>query len=150
VRWKTIFCLSWSERAALIEAALWITIASVTIAVLPFGCVRRLGERPARRAERSPARHAEVLRKVRWSILACARRVPWRAKCFQQGLAAHCMLRSKGVPSILYYGVAPARADGLTAHVWVGDGDKSIFGENVTGFAVLATLPRTPSSASSV
>lgn len=142
-----ILRLSWTERFTLIEAALWIAVASVTITLLPFRCVRRLGERPVRRTERSSAQHAEIIRKVRWSIAACAKRVPWRAKCFQQGLAAHCMLRSNGVPSILYYGVAPAYAGGLAAHVWVGDGATSIFGENIAGFAVLATLPRTPSLA---
>jgi hypothetical protein len=102
-----------------------------------------MAELPVRRIVLSPASHAVTVHRVRWSIIACALRVPWRARCFQQGLAAHCMLRRSGVASVLYYGAAPDAKRGLVAHVWVRDGDTEVIGGEAAGrFAVLATFPR--------
>jgi hypothetical protein len=65
--------------------------------------------------------------------------------CFEQGLAAQFMLRRRGVPSVLYYGAALDDQDGLSAHVWVRDGDVDIIGGEIASqFAVLATFPPQP------
>jgi hypothetical protein len=80
--------------------------------------------------------------RVRWAVTAAARRVPWRAKCFEQGLASQIMLRRRGVPSVLYYGAAPDDLRGLSAHVWVRDGDLDVIGGEIASrYAVLATFP---------
>jgi hypothetical protein len=89
-----------------------------------------------------------MARRIRWAVSACARRVPWRAKCFEQGLAAQLMLRRRGTCSVLYYGAASGDERGLSAHVWVRDGDLDIIGgEIASDYAVLATFP--PSTDSS-
>jgi hypothetical protein len=89
-----------------------------------------------------PRRRSTEKRRVRWAIITCARHIPWRAMCFQQGLAAHLMLRRRGIPSVLYYGAAPDNQGGLSAHVWVRDsGDYVVGGESVSRYAVLATFP---------
>src|SRR5262249_28593518 len=81
------------------------------------------------------------VRRIRWAIIATASRVPWRAVCFQQGLAAQMMLRRRNIPSVLYYGAAQGRG-GLSAHVWVRDGNVDVIGgEMAHRFAVLATFP---------
>jgi len=139
---RTVWQMSWRDRMLMLEAALWLAAASIAIATLPFRHVRRIAELPVRRIVLSPASHAVTVRRVRWSIIACARRAPWRAMCFQQGLAAHCMLRRSGVASVLCYGAAPDAKRGLVAHVWVRDGDTDIIGGETAGrFAVLATSP---------
>jgi hypothetical protein len=62
--------------------------------------------------------------------------------CFEQGLAAQFMLRRRGIPSVIYYGVAPDDQRGLSAHVWVSDGDIDVVGGEVASrYAVLATFP---------
>lgn len=82
------------------------------------------------------------MRSIRWAIVACARRVPWRALCFEQGLAAQFMLRRRGIASVLYYGAAPDTKQGLSAHVWVRDGNVDVVGcEVASAYAVLATFP---------
>ena len=99
--------LPWHDRLLLLEATLWLAVAGLTIAVLPFRYIGRLAARPTRGLKPPEQMRLEEVGRVRWAIIACARRVPWRTMCFQQGLAAQFMLRRRGVPSVLYYGAAP-------------------------------------------
>ncbi|QIK95130.1 lasso peptide biosynthesis B2 protein [Sphingomonas sp. HDW15A] len=43
---------------------------------------------------------------IRRAVAAWGRRLPWRAKCFEQGLAAAWMLRRRGRAYDLHYGAA--------------------------------------------
>jgi hypothetical protein len=52
------------------------------------------------------------------------------------------MLRRRGIPSVLYYGAAQDDQTGLSAHVWVRDGDVDVIGcEIAYRFAILAAFP---------
>ncbi len=70
-----------------------------------------------------------------------APRMPFRAKCFEQGLAAVWLLRRRGVATTLHYGMA--RQEGkLVAHVWVTVGERGLIGsENSEDFRELARFP---------
>src|SRR6476661_3546051 len=122
------------------EALASLAWASVAIAFLPFRKVADM-------ASGAPARPDESLdaglpKRIRWAVDAWGRRVPWRAVCFQRGLAAHRMLRRRGYDSILHYGVAQREEKGLSAHVWVSlDGRAVIGGEEAPEFTCLATFP---------
>lgn len=140
------FRASWQDRLLLLEASISLLMAASAIRVLPFRVLGRLAARPVRRA--APPSNARVskLNRIRWAIGVCARRMPW-ARCFQQGLAAQVMLRRRGIGSTLYYGAAPNQQQGLSAHVWVRDGDIDVVGgEIASAFAVLATFPPTGSN----
>jgi hypothetical protein len=128
-----------TNRRLLVEALPALVLASLAVKLVPF---RRLAAAASRRGRSGRAADAAFLRKVRWSVDAWAKRVPWRALCFQKGLALHFMLRRRGIASILHYGVAKAPAEGLKAHVWVCvDGRAVIGGEEAAGFACVATFP---------
>jgi hypothetical protein len=125
-----------------LEAILWLAIAGFAIAVLPFRHVGLLAARPTRRPNPPPHARLMKVRRIRWAILTSARRMPSRALCFQQGLAAQFMLRRRGIPSVLYYGAAQDDRSGLYAHVWVRDGDVDVIGGEIAHrFAILATFP---------
>src|SRR5262245_60761568 len=98
--------LSWRERGILFEATAAIVLASVAIAVLPFRIVVRSAAWPRRRPPVGPHARSAIRERVRWAVTASARRIPWRAVCFQQGLATQWMLRRRGIPSTLHYGAA--------------------------------------------
>jgi hypothetical protein len=69
--------------------------------------------------------------------------VPWKAVCFQRGLAVHVMLRRRGIGSVLHYGVS--QSDGLKAHVWVRAAGHDVIGcEEASAFTCLATYPPVP------
>ena len=134
--------LSWQDRLLLLEAILWLAIAGFAIAVLPFRHVGLLAARPIRRPKLPRQARLNKVRRIRWAIITTAARVPWRALCFQQGLAAQLMLRRRGIPSVLYYGAAQDDRSGLHAHVWVRDGDVDVIGGEIAHrFAILATFP---------
>ena len=134
--------LSWHDRLLLLEAMFCLATARLAIAALPFRHIGRLAAIPVRRPEPpQPKRLIEVCR-IRRALLACSRRVPWRANCFEQGLAAQLMLRRRGIHSILYYGAALDDQRGLSAHVWVCDREMDVVGgELASRYAVLATFP---------
>ena len=135
--------LSGAEAALLAEAMLVLAFSSAAIRFLPFAQVGRLASRRLGRARRGPVEG--LAGEVAWAVQACARRVPWRAVCFQQGLASQIMLRRRGVDSTLYFGAAMGAESELAAHVWVKAGPIEIVGcREAAGFAVLATYPPAP------
>lgn len=126
----------------LLDAILWLGIAGLAIAALPFRHVGFLASRPIRRPEPPGQARMDKVRRIRWAVTSTAARAPWRVRCFQQGLAAQLMLRRRGISSVLYYGAAQNDRRGLHAHVWVRDGDTDVIGgENAHGFAILAAFP---------
>ena len=132
--------LSWRDRLLLLEATFWLAVAALVIAVLPFRHLGRLAAFPLCR--HAPPQQSRLTgQRVRWSVIACARLVPWRAMCFQQGLAAQLMLRRRGIPSVLYYGAA-LEDQRLSAHVWVRDRDADVIGGEIASrYAVLTAFP---------
>lgn len=129
--------LTGSDLALLVEALVLLAASSAAIRVLPFARVGRLASRPLKRAAdgREPG-------KIVWAVQAWGRRVPWRAVCFQQGLATQIMLRRRGLDSTLYFGASPSTKDGLAAHVWVKLGETEMIGcEESAKYAVLAKFP---------
>jgi len=132
--------LGTTNRLLLAEALPALVLASLAVKLVPFRRVAALASRPVRR--RAVAADPAYLRKMRWAVEAWGKRAPWRAVCFQRGLALHWMLRRRGIASILHYGVAKDGEAGLRAHVWVSvDGRDVIGGEEATGFAQVASFP---------
>jgi len=132
--------LKWSDRACALEAVLAVTLARVAIQVLPFRVVMRLTgwPMPVRPVEHDPS---VTVRRVRWAVEGVSRRLPFEVVCFPKGLAAHVMLRRRGIPATLFYGAAPTDK-GLEAHVWVRVGDIDVIGtETADRFATIARFP---------
>lgn len=135
--------LSTSNKLVLGEGLLGIVAASVAIKILPFRRTvelmqARIGDnRPPDAPERD-----RLVGQCRWAVRAWADRVPWRAVCFQRGLALHLMLRRRGIPSVLHYGVAQDESEGLRAHVWVDVGGRTVLGgEEAPKFTRVASFP---------
>ena len=120
----------------LAEAGKAIVAASLAIRLRSF-------DRLARSLERSPrnaAADTETAYWIRRAVSAWGRRLPWRAKCFEQGLAAAAMLRRRGFAYELHYGAA-TRPVSLVAHVWVTSGGAPVVGcENAADHAELAVF----------
>src|SRR3954469_17820090 len=63
-------------------------------------------------------------KRVGYVIGAGAARLPWHPNCLPQALAAHRLLRRRGIPSRLHLGVA----GGGEAHAWVTVCDRTVIG----------------------
>lgn len=122
----------------LAEAGAAVIAASLMVRLVPF---RTLAARLTQGSNARPQAEPETAYWLRRAILAWARRLPWRALCFEQGLAAHILLRRRGLASILHYGAATFDGE-LKAHVWVTSGDTPVVGcENREDYGLLARFP---------
>lgn len=122
----------------LVEAGAAVLAASLLIRLAPF---RTVAGRLSRRKGDWPAAEAETIYWLRRAVLAWCRRVPWRALCFEQGLALHLLIERRGLASTLHYGAATVEGD-LKAHVWVTSGDQPVIGCDIRDdFALLARFP---------
>jgi len=127
------------------EAAVLLAGASLAIRWLPFRrLVRLMGQGPPR-----PAPAISDLAAIPLAVRRASARLPWKTVCFQEGLAAHWMLRARGIDSRLHYGIRPGAA-GLSAHVWVEADGRIVIGEEEQRgahhrVAVFPPSERTPS-----
>jgi hypothetical protein len=134
---RRIARLSWRQRGRAAEAVTLLALAGIATRLLPFrwtvAAVGRLGSGGSPR---------EDAREIAQTMEACANRLPWRSVCFQRGLAAHVMLRRRGLPSVLHYGVEQSPERGLSAHVWVSVGGRVLVGAGgLAGHVCLARFP---------
>jgi hypothetical protein len=124
-----------------IEATLALGAAAFSIAVFPFRKIAPAAPCRAPDGGSGEAERARQVAQVRWAVTACARRVPWRAKCFEQGLAAQWMLSRRRIASTLHYGLAKAEGE-LIAHVWLRSGSLDVIGcESEGDFTEVARFP---------
>lgn len=131
--------LSGSDWLLLAESLTALAAASAAIRLLPFRTVAAAASRGKGRASGDEAR----LSKLRWAVNAWAKRVPWRAVCFQRGLAFHWMAQRRGIASRLHYGVRTKPEGGIAAHVWIRVGGRDwMGGEEAQGFGCVAIFPR--------
>lgn len=86
--------------------------------------------------------------KISWAITRMGPKVPWRADCLVQALAAQRWLARCGMHSDLHVGVRTDGPDGFAAHAWLTHGDMIVTGGDISGFTPLispdAPLPDDP------
>jgi hypothetical protein len=127
---------------ALIEALWTLIAASLVIRLLPFKRTVEMMQGQTRKPELDSFANQRSISRCRWAVTFWADRVPWRAVCFQRGLALHLMLRRRGIASMLHYGVAQGGEKGLRAHVWITALGEPVLGvREADGFTCLATFP---------
>jgi hypothetical protein len=72
--------------------------------------------------ETDPTTDPVMIRKVAWAIRTAAKFTPWKSNCLAQGLAAGRMLKRRGLPAVLFFGVAKDEAGKMIAHAWLRSG----------------------------
>ena len=124
------------RQCLVVEAVMALAVAAAAIALLPFRRAVKLGSIPLRGDRRA------AVEEVCWSVKAVSVRVPWRAMCFERGLAVQWMLRRRGYDAKLVYGARLGEEAGLDAHVWVTLEDRILIGgEQASSFRSLSTHP---------
>jgi hypothetical protein len=122
-----------SDLLLALEALALLVIFRVCLALVP---VRRIIKAitPNRAAtnpggnEIASERDLEAARKVEWAVSAAARHSFVEFVCFPQTLTGYMLLRQRGVPSTMVYGVARSPDGELIAHTWLEVGDKIVTG----------------------
>jgi len=110
------------RRIYLREAAVMIILARLAVRVIPPARIFSWADRPPRRINRFAGDEANW---IAWAVETAAVK-PWiNALCLPRALAAHAMLRRRGIASRLCLGVA-RKESGLAAHAWVEVGKQKI------------------------
>jgi hypothetical protein len=125
------------RRIYLREAAVMLLLARLAARFVSPAHLFAWADRPPRRVRRFAADEAKW---VSWAVETIGSK-PWmNALCLPRALAAHAMLRRRGIASRLCLGVA--RQDGaVTAHAWIEIGKHRIDGETgAEGFTRLAAF----------
>lgn len=131
--------VDWRERALLAEAAAHLLAARVRIATTPFRKIAaKIGEfvppsdaRIAAVRAPAPADRARVAEQVGWAVTRAANHVPFKAVCLPQAMAAHAMLRRRGIASAMHFGARRSDEKPIDAHAWL-----DAAGVEVTGYPI--------------
>jgi hypothetical protein len=123
------------RRVYLREAAVMLILARLAVRFVPPARVFAWANRPPRRIHRFAA---DEVSWISWAVETLGAK-PWmNALCLPRALAAHAMLRRRGLASRLCLGVARDRGE-LAAHAWVEIGaDKVVGGTEAAAFTRLA------------
>lgn len=117
------------QRVYLREAAIMLVLAQLAVRFVPPARIFAWVNRPPRRIDRFAV---DEVSRIAWAVDNLGSR-PWmNALCLPRALAAHAMLRRRGIASRLCLGVA-RDSGGLTAHAWVEIGKEIIVGSTEAG-----------------
>jgi hypothetical protein len=127
------------RRAYLREAFLTIILARLAVHFVSSARVFRWADRPPSRINRFAT---DEIRWVSWAVESVGTKSWMNAFCLPRALAAHAMLRRRGIASRLCIGVARDGHD-LAAHAWVEVGENKIISDPEVGrFTRLAEFGR--------
>jgi hypothetical protein len=135
--------VGWRRRALLVEAVAALLAARARLAVFPFRKIARgLGafvtpadERVKAARTPGPAEQQAIAGEVGWAVTRAAMHVPFRAVCLPQAMAAHAMLRRRGVASAMHFGAQRGKEKPIDAHAWL-----DAAGVEVTGYPLEAGM----------
>jgi hypothetical protein len=123
------------RRVYLREAVVSLFLARIAVRVIPAAQVFAWANRPPRRIRRFAA---DEIGWVLWAIDAAEAKSRSETLCLPRALAAHSMLRRRGITSRLCLGVAREQGN-LAAHAWVEVGkDRAITHPDAGAFTRLA------------
>lgn len=104
-------------------------------AMLKLGDVDRTSELPSTSSIAPP-----IVDRVAYAIPRMGARVPWRADCFVQALAAQRWLKRRKIATTMYLGVR-RDAQGTHFHAWLKHGNKIVTGGDIAAFVPLEPNP---------
>lgn len=93
----------------------------------------------AGRAESTTLNHHQValVGRVAFAIPRVAARLPWRADCLVQAIAAERWLGRHGIATTLTLGVPRDRPAVFEAHAWLSAGSRIVTGGDISGYVPL-------------
>jgi len=141
-RWHKFRALTPQDRSLALEAAIFLTLASPLVFLVPFRHIARwLGEL---NREAEPDTDMARARAVGHAVIRVSRHLPWRPLCLPQALAARIMLRRRGISSTFYFGMRLEEGTrNMRAHAWVMAGTIDVVGgQGADQFTVLARYSR--------
>lgn len=117
--------------------------ARLSLAIYPFRKIAKtLGAfvppndpRALARGESAAEEDARTARLIGWAVRTAAPWMPFRSVCLQQAMAAHAMLKRRGISSVMHFGAGKSKEKPIDAHAWL-----DAAGVKVTGYPIAPNL----------
>jgi hypothetical protein len=137
---RSFFRLTPAEKYMILEACCYVGVTRVISRVVPFRWIAKVLVRPVGSRNGRSTEDLVTARRVGWAVSAVSRTRVLHAVCLGQAIAAHLMLKRRGIRSDLFLGVAHEGSQ-MIAHAWVTSGDFIVTGAGGhERFAVVSTL----------
>ena len=81
--------------------------------------------------------NSSLIDRIVFAIPRVAARLPWRADCLIQALAAQRWLQREGVTTTLHIGVRNEGLSWFEAHAWLTCGERIVTGGDISGYSTL-------------
>ena len=120
---KTARSLSWRDRGMVVEAAVTLSVARITLLLIPY---RRF--RPWLTLARPGVAEPGLVSRVRLAVAIAARNLPFQVVCLPQAMAAKAMLARRGAASSMWIGVGRDGSGAMILHAWLEAGDTIVTG----------------------
>ena len=117
-----IFKYSLRDYYLFSEALLFLAVSRLILIFLPFKIIAPFIGKLITKEDTNPANTVAILDilPLQKAIARGCRYSFWRTKCFEQALAAKMLLKRRGLPFVLYFGVLKDEKEvKLNAHAWV-------------------------------
>ncbi|MFC1835142.1 lasso peptide biosynthesis B2 protein [Thermodesulfobacteriota bacterium] len=136
------FRLSSLDRRLLLEATIVNGLVRLALLALPFRFILRiLGRLMEQTTDTVNHGHSETVERVCWAVRIAGRHAPWKSTCLIEALSAKLMLRHRGAPSTLYFGVARDENQEICYHAWLRSGAGVVVGGPMDkSYSVLAAF----------
>ncbi|MFZ4859324.1 MAG: lasso peptide biosynthesis B2 protein [Desulfuromonadaceae bacterium] len=136
---------NWRELRLLPEALLLLAFMRLAVLLIPFQRTAGfLGLKPTLTSTANVSREQSCEADyIGWALRAMAFRTPWESACLTQALAGMIMLQRRGIPALLFLGVAKdgASPETMVAHAWLKCGNAIVTGKDgYERFTVLSTF----------
>jgi hypothetical protein len=134
--------LSSSEQWLLLEAAIWLGIAKLSLLIIPFRWIAPfLGRQIAETPEREKSEQKNIAEQISWAVQTASKHLPWECNCLAQAIAGKTMLTRRGITSTLYLGLTKNREENLKAHAWLRSGNVIVIGaQGMNQFKVISAF----------
>ena len=129
---RRIWAVPAAERRLQLETALALIWARLVLALLPFPAAMRwhglgLEFRPGGDGDGAAARE------IGQRVARVARRLPLGAVCLHQAVAASGLLRRRGLPAEVHFGLTRSAEGALVAHAWCTSAGVAVTGTAEAG-----------------
>ena len=117
--------LTWADRAMVVEAALLLSAARVTLRLVPYRWFRPW----LAAADRGIAASPGLADRVRRSVAVASRNLPFDVVCLPRAMAAKVMLAWRGYGSSLVMGAGHDDDSTMILHAWLESGGTVVVGD---------------------
>ena len=117
------FQLPFTRQWLLLEAMIWVVLGKGAIIVIPFRRLAQfLGSQHFSAAIPLTPEQTDTATQIAWALRNVGHYLRLAKPCYPLALAGKTMLRYRGIPTTLYFGVKKGTTTGLNAHAWLKAG----------------------------